>query len=363
MAGEPNGPPASESETPTAPASDASRPTRGNPLARLLVQLVAVVIVGSTVAAGAALYLLDRFNRDGPSVTETILVVPRGAATAGIGKLLEEGGVVDDAQLFSIGVRLFASGRPLRAGEFAFPAGVSARAAAEILQSGETVVRRLTIPEGLTVVEVLNLVAAAEGLTGDLENSIEEGTLLPETYHYSRGDGRADLVARMGEAMEVTLAELWEARAADLPLDTPEEALVLASIVEKETAVAGERAQVAGVFVNRLRRGMRLQSDPTVVYGLTNGNGPLGRPLTRNDLTTDHPYNTYVIDRLPPGPIANPGRASVQAVLNPADTDALYFVADGSGGHAFAKTLEEHNRNVARWRRVQRERASEGRSN
>ena len=363
MAGEPNGPPASESETPTEPDSDLTRPTRGNPLARLLVQLVAVVIVVATVGGGAALFVFDRFNRAGSSSAEIVLVVPRGAATVGIGRLLEDRGVVDDGQLFSLGVRLFASGSPLRAGEFAFPAGVSPRGAAEILQFGETVVRRLTVPEGLTVFEVLNLVGAAEGLTGGLESTIEEGMLLPETYHYSRGDGRADLVARMGDAMDAVLAELWDTRATDLPLDTPEEALILASIVEKETAVAGERAQVAGVFVNRLRRGMRLQSDPTVVYGLTNGNGPLGRPLTRSDLATVHPYNTYVIDRLPPAPIANPGRASIEAVLNPAATDALYFVADGSGGHAFAETLEEHNRNVARWRRVQRERAREGGSN
>ncbi len=357
MAGEPSSPPAPETEPSKESDSEQTTAVRGSSLGKFLSRLVALVVVAVTLGGGATLYLFDRYNRDGPSVADTVLVVPRGTATAGIGVLLEDAGIVDDADFFSIGVRVFGRSLPLRAGEFAFPAGVSAQAAAEILQTGETVVRRLTIPEGLTVAEVLDLVDGAAGLAGDVDPAVEEGSLLPETYHYSLGDTRADLVVRMGEAMDTTVAELWEQRADDLPIDSRHEALVLASIVEKETGVAGERARVAGVFVNRLRRGMRLQSDPTVVYGLTDGNGPLGRPLTRNDLKVEHAYNTYVIDRLPPGPIANPGRASIEAVLNPAPTDELYFVADGTGGHAFAKTLDEHNRNVARWRRVQRNNA------
>ena len=213
------------------------------------------------------------------------------------------------------------------------------------------------MPEGLTVAEVLALVGGAEGLAGEADGALAEGALLPETYNYSWGDDRGDLVDRMAAAMDAALAELWEGRADELPFDTPEEALVLASIVEKETGIAGERARVAAVFVNRLRRGMRLQSDPTVVYALTEGSGALGRQLIRDDLAVQHPYNTYVHAGLPPGPIANPGRASIAAALDPAVSGDLYFVADGSGGHAFAPTLAQHNRNVARWRRLRRNNA------
>ena len=363
MAGYPNGRAPAPTEEP--PDSSSTKPVKkvANPLVRLLVHLTALAFVAGTLVAGAALYLHDRFVRDGPSMVETTVVVRAGTATAGIGALLEAAGIIEDGRLFTFGVRFFLNQRPLQAGEYAFPARVSARAAAEILQSGNTVVRRLTVPEGLTVQEVLNLVAGAEGLKGEVTNSVGEGTLLPETYHYAWGDDRDALVERMKGAMDAALKELWDTRASDLPFDTPEEAIILASIVERETGVASERARVAAVFVNRLRRGMRLQSDPTVVYGLTQGNGRLGRPLTRDDLTVEHPYNTYVIDGVPPGAIANPGRASIGAVLNPAETDELFFVADGSGGHAFARTLDEHNRNVARWRQLQRERARSGDEN
>ncbi len=226
----------------------------------------------------------------------------------------------------------------------------------ELMVSGKTVARRLTLPEGLTSFEVVALVQKAEGLEGEVQAVPPEGTLLPETYHYARGETRAEVVARMGRALDQVLDELWPERAPGLPISSPEQAVVLASIVEKETAVADERPLVASVFVNRLKKGMRLQSDPTVVYGLTGGKGPLGRALTRKDLQTPSPYNTYLADGLPPGPIANPGRASIEAVLNPAKTEYLYFVADGDGGHRFAKTLAEHNRNVAQWRKRQRKR-------
>jgi UPF0755 protein len=221
-----------------------------------------------------------------------------------------------------------------------------------LLREGRTVVRHLTIPEGLTTVEILALLDDAPGLSGD-RSPPAEGTLLPETYNYSWGDSRAGMMARMQKAMAETLAKLWASRAAGLPLATPEAAVTLASLVEKETALAAERPRVAGVFVNRLRLGMRLQSDPTVVYALTAGKGPLGRELTRADLEVPSPYNTYRIDGLPPGPIANPGRAAIAAALQPLASRELYFVADGSGGHAFASTLEEHNRNVTRWRKLQ----------
>ena len=225
----------------------------------------------------------------------------------------------------------------------------------KILTEGEVYVRRITFAEGLSSAEILDMVGAAEGLEGDLPESLPEGSLLPETYHYVRGDTRGDLLARMRAARDAALDELWTERAEGLPVESKEEAVILASIVEKETALADERPQVAAVFLNRLKRGMPLQSDPTVVYGLTQGKEPLGRALTYDDLRSETAYNTYVIPRLPPGPIANPGRAAIAAVLNPADVSFLYFVADGTGGHAFANTLEEHNRNVANWRKIQKQ--------
>jgi UPF0755 protein len=279
--------------------------------------------------------------------------VPRGAGLSDIARRLSDAGVIGDPRIFTYGVLLHGGGDRLRAGEYAFPAGVSPRGAMEVLVAGREVAHAITVPEGLTSAEIVALLEADDRLTGDVAEVPPEGSLLPETYHVQRGDGRPELVARMRGAMDETLAALWAGRAESLPFDTPEEALVLASIVEKETAVADERALIAGVFVNRLARGMRLQSDPTVIYALTDGQGPLGRPLTRRDLEeTDSPYNTYRVGGLPPGPIGNPGRASIAAAVDPADTEYLYFVADGSGGHAFARTLAEHRRNVRAWRRV-----------
>jgi UPF0755 protein len=226
------------------------------------------------------------------------------------------------------------------------------------MQSGRTVVRRVTIPEGLTVKQVLALLVATEGLDGQVVRVPAEGRLLPETYHFSWGDSRQGMVDRMGEAMREAIARAWAGRSAPPVVKTAEEALVLASIVEKETGIAAERPRIAAVFLNRLRANMKLQSDPTVIYGLSRGEGALGRALARADLEADQAFNTYTRGGLPPTPIANPGRAALEAVLNPAFSDELYFVADGSGGHAFAKTLEEHNRNVARWRKIQNERGS-----
>jgi len=314
----------------------------------------AVFLVLAAVAGGFAWWLFDRYERPGPLIQTAVVVVPKGAGINEIAGRLADRGVIDNAVVFRLGARLEGADTGLRAGEYAFPAGASARDVVDRMERGDTVVRRLTVPEGLTTAQVITLVTMTPGLEGEIGLRPGEGTLLSETYHYGWGDVRADVLRRMAASMRETLTELWSTRAPGLPFSDPSEAVVLASIIEKETAVAEERPLIAGVFINRLKMGMRLQSDPTAVYGLTGGRGSLGRPLTRADLADQSPYNTYVIDGLPPGPIANPGRAALEAALNPAETDALYFVADGSGGHVFAKTLDEHNRNVAKWRKIRK---------
>jgi UPF0755 protein len=341
------------------PVEQANPRNRRRRTARLLLTAILICSVAAITIAAAGVALFHRaFVAPGPLIAEKIVVIPRGASVRAIAALLAAEGIVDEATVFSLGVRGFGGERPLVAGEYAFTPALSARDAMRILQSGKVVARNLTIPEGLTALQVISLLSAAEGLAGEppAPDKIGEGNLLPETYQYVRGDRRDDVVARMQKAMGETLEKLWRERSPDAsPLTSPQDALILASIVERETGQAEERPRIAAVFLNRLRRGMRLQSDPTVVYGLSNGTGTIGRPLTRADLAVDHAYNTYIHGGLPPGPIANPGRDSLAAVLQPAKTKDLYFVADGSGGHAFARTLDEHNRNVARWRRLQRQ--------
>lgn len=335
--------------------ADAGRPRGARWGRRLAILLLILAVAGVAGAAGLAVGVQRLVSQDGPLAADAVIIVPRGTPVVGIARLLHDNGAVRHAGLFAVAARWYGRERPLRAGEYMIEAGSSVVDIIGVLQGGEQVARLLTIPEGLTSQEVRALVAAAEALEGEVPE-IGEGTILPETYHYVRGESRAEVISRMAAAQETALADLWDNRAPDLPVASMEEALTLASIVERETSLDEERALVAAVFINRLRRGMRLQSDPTVAYGLTPDGAPLARALTRQDLRTEHQYNTYVIDGLPPGPIANPGRASIAAVLNPAETDALFFVADGSGGHAFARTLDEHNRNVARWRRLVRER-------
>jgi len=271
---------------------------------------------------------------------------------------LEAEGVIRHAVLFLAMARLEGIHASFKAGEYAFEPGLTQASIMQKLADHDVLAHFLTVPEGLTSAEVVAILQDEPLLTGGIEEVPANGTLLPETYRFTRGDSRADLLGRMRRALARLREEVWGARAGDLPFDTWGEAATLASIVEKETAVGSERPRVAAVFVNRLRRGMRLQSDPTVAYALTDGQGNLDRPLTRQDWRVEHPYNTYVIPGLPPGPICNPGRAAIEAVLHPADSKDLYFVADGKGGHAFARTLEEHNRNVARWRKL-RDRGSE----
>ncbi len=321
--------------------------------------LLLLLVLAGAFAAGAYFYVTAHFERPGPLATDKIVIVPQGAGLDIIAKHLKSAGVIDQPLVFKLGVRLVEAARHLKAGEFLFPAAISMHDAAKLLVEGKTVVHRLTVPEGMTSREVYELIAATEALRGVPDSAALEGTLLPETYHFARDESAAKLQQRMQQAMNSALEEFFPQRVEGLPISTPAEAVILASIVEKETAIASERPLVAGVFLNRLRKGMRLQSDPTVVYGITMGTAPLGRKLTRGDLKIATPYNTYVIKGLPPGPIANPGRAAIKAVLNPAQTDFLYFVADGSGGHAFAKTLREHNNNVAKWRKIQKNRAAE----
>ena len=319
---------------------------------KFLALLSMVVALGGAILIAAWSQLNAYLVRSGPATAETVVVLPRGAGLGQIAATLAEAGVIDHPWLFRLAVRVLGRDRDLKAGEYAFPARATPQGVIAMLAKGETVARRLTVAEGLTVAEIFQLLENAEALEGALPPPPEEGSLLPETYFYAFGDSRVGLVRRMEDAMRETMDELWSQRAEGLPFRTQREALILASIVDKETGVADERDKVAAVFINRLRRGMRLQADPTVIYGLTEGDGALGRELNRRDWEHGSAYNTYQIDGLPPGPIGNPGRASIEAVLRPAEVEYLYFVANGSGGHAFARTLAEHNRNVAQWRKL-----------
>lgn len=316
----------------------------------MLLALMILVLMGSF---GIWRYVVGLMDSPGPLQNEVVIQIPQGEGFSGITRILDDAGALENPLAFRIMARLSARDRNLKAGEYALEPGWSPNQILDALEAGDSILHRVTVPEGLTVAEVADIVARSEILSGSLPEPLPaEGTLLPETYLVARDEPRRRVMARMEEAMTAVLDEVWSKRAADLPFETPEEALTLASIIEKETSVPDEYELVSGVFVNRLREGMRLQTDPTVIYALTEGSGSLGRRLTRDDLRVEHEYNTYVIAGLPPGPIANPGRAALEAAVNPAATDYLFFVADGTGGHAFALSLDEHNRNVRNWRRV-----------
>ncbi len=311
-----------------------------------------VTLMGGAIYVGHTL-----IASTGPLDAPRNIVIPRGAGPATMAKVLHEEGVIAYPRLFRVALMIDPTPKPIKAGEYEVPAHASMLGIIELLQSGKQVQRRLTVPEGMTTAEILDLVRKTEALRGEITVDVAEGDLLPETYFYSRDDTRDGLLLRMKEEMTKTLDEAWRKRAAGLPLANKRAALILASIIEKETAVAAERGRVSAVFVNRLRSKMKLDSDPTTIYGLTDGKEPLGRELTRADLQSKTPYNTYQIAGLPPGPICNPGRASIIAATQPTPRErSLYFVADGQGGHAFATTLADHNRNVARWREIQRQR-------
>lgn len=312
--------------------------------------LVAIVIA----ALAAAAVLAFQWTASGPLVKDADIIVPRGASLAATAVQLEKAGAIRSSDAFRLMARVLGSGAPVKAGEFRIPAGSSAAAILRILQHGEPLQRLIVVPEGLPSIFVHEKLMAEDLLTGDVEVPAE-GSVLPGGYSFERGEPRAAVLRRMQDAMAKTLAELWPARKSSSVVKTPEEAVNLAAIVEKETAKAEERRTIAGVYSNRLRIGMMLQADPTVIYPITKGK-PLGRRIRQSELRADNGYNTYAKAGLPTGPIANPGRASIEAVLDPETTDALYFVADGTGGHVFARTLAEHNANVVKWRAIRRER-------
>lgn len=359
----------SERLEPTRPTGGSRRrrperePSRSRPFLRVLNGLLTFVLLMMVIVGGLALFLKSQFDAPGPLEKPKLVVVPRGDGPVEIGARLERDGVVSDRRLFVatyLWIKFSAwmnGAKPvqLKAGDFEMAQNASARHVVEVLSEGRTVSYKVTVPEGLTSFQIVERLKADPNLNGEITTVPAEGSLLPETFVVQRGAQRQQVLDQMAAEQRKILDRLWEARKADLPLKTPEEVLVLASIVEKETGRNDERDRVAAVFVNRLRQNMRLQSDPTILYGLFGGKTLWGKPILRSEIQQKTAHNTYQIDGLPPTPICNPGRAAIEAVLNPAETKELYFVADGNGGHVFAETLKEHNANVQKWRAVERD--------
>ena len=305
-------------------------------------------------AIAALLWLFASWSLPGPRPRDQDFVVPRGASLSSVAAQLETAGAIRSATLFKLRAQILGGTAPVKAGHFVLPKRASERTLLDILQGGKVLRRFVTIPEGMASILVYERLMATAGLEGDIPVPAE-GSILPDTYEVGVGESRAAVVARMQAAMNATLEELWARRSPATFVKTPQEAVILAAIVEKETGKAEERRLIAGLYTNRLRIGMRLQADPTVIYPVTKGK-PLGRRILKSELRAKNGYNTYAMAGLPIGPITNPGRASIEAVLNPASTKDLFFVADGTGGHVFAQTLAEHNANVARWYKLRRER-------
>lgn len=358
-------------------ASEALRPEPGTPPPRkrsrharsqivvfmnFMLSLLVLILLG-----GSALFYFGKvqFDSQGPLAAETTFLVKRGAGISEVSNSLENREIVSDARIFRYGMRAYGHENDLKAGEYALPAGSSMRDVMNILISGKSIMYPLTIPEGLTVKQVFDRISADPTLIGDMPKEMPaEGGLFTDTLNFTRGTSREEIISRMIASQQKLIDDTWAKRRADLPVKDKNEFVTLASIVEKETGIASERPHVASVFVNRLNKGMRIQSDPTIIYGLFGGAGkPSDRPIFKSDIEKPTPYNTYVINGLPPTPIANPGRAALEAVANPLDTEDLYFVADGTGGHVFAKTLAEHNANVRKWRSVEQEKNQQQQQN
>jgi UPF0755 protein len=342
---------------PDPPEREAPEPAP-HPFLRILDGLFTFFFLLACLAVAVFYWVKVQFDQPGPLATSTVFAIPKGDGVSAIAERLERDGVIADRRIFmtSILYFMYLKGQgSLKAGEYEFSKYASMRQVLDTLVEGKSIEHKVTLAEGLTSQQIVEKIRANPDLHGEIAEIPAEGTLLPDTYKFGRNDTRADIVERMQAAQAKFLAKVWEDRDEGIVVTTPEEALILASIVEKETGRADERPRIASVFQNRLRKNMRLQSDPTIIYGLVGGKGALDHPIQQDELDRDTQYNTYKINGLPPTPIANPGRASIEAVLKPAKTKDLYFVADGKGGHVFAATLDEHNKNVAKWRQVERE--------
>jgi UPF0755 protein len=313
----------------------------------------ALVVI--SVIIGAGLFIgKQRFDAPGPLAEDKVVNIPRGLGIKEISELLVRQGVIDQPWVFMGGVVVLKARGELKYGEYQFSKHASLADVVDTIIESKVVQHAITIAEGLTSEQIVARLLENDQLSGPIKEIPREGTLLPETYKFTRGMSRVQIIQRMQQAHKRVLQDVWEHRVADIPIKTPEQLVTLASIVEKETGRADERTRVAAVFINRLKSRMRLQSDPTIIYGLTGGKGSLGRPIMKSEIEQSTPYNTYVIDGLPPGPIANPGRASLEAAANPARTKELYFVADGSGGHVFSENYDQHQKSVARLRSIER---------
>ncbi|HZN30855.1 MAG TPA: endolytic transglycosylase MltG [Xanthobacteraceae bacterium] len=334
------------------------RPSRRarNPLVIVGNAIFTVLILALLAGGGAVVFGKSRFEAPGPLQQDKMVNIPPRLGMMEIADLLRREGVIDEHRfIFFGGVVALKARSELKAGEYVFTKRASVRDVVETMVEGKVVQHQLTVPEGLTSEQIVARLLENDILTGNIREIPREGTLLPDSYHFNRGFTREQMIQRMRQAQDRLVREVWERRVPDLPVKTPEQLIILASIIEKETSRADERTRVAAVFVNRLKQKMKLQSDPTIVYGLVFGKGSLGHPITRSELQQPTPYNTYIIDGLPPGPITNPGRASIEAAASPARTKELYFVADGTGGHAFAETYDQHQKNVARLRVIENE--------
>jgi UPF0755 protein len=334
-------------ELPSRRSSGARHPlvVIGNAVISIFVLLA--VVSGVLLVVGK-----QRFEQPGPLARDTVVNIPKGGVRD-IADVLQRQGVIDQPYVFMGGVVVLKASQDLKAGEYQFKAHASLRDVVATMVEGKVIEHQVSIPEGLTSEQIVSRLTDDNVLVGDVRQIPREGSLLPDTYDFTRGVTREQLLQRMQQAQQRLVKEIWDHRSPDLPLKSPDQLIVLASIIEKETGKADERTRVAAVFVNRLKQNMKLQSDPTIIYGLVGGKGTLGRPISKTEIEQPTPYNTYVIAGLPPGPISNPGRASLEAAANPARTRELYFVADGTGGHAFAETYEQHQKNVARLRAME----------